>query len=609
MRAILDNWIKKILSTITVIILLTMNYSVLAYEAGNKEMLKASTKYDLRDSIEIKLKDQMSTKSCWAFSTTTALETYMAKIKNVIVEYSPRHIEYATSRTFLDGTNDVVFNRELDSGAGVIAIAAYLTSGMGPVLEKDMPFISPNKKINLSEIKGKQVVSMLKEYIMFPEIYKEIADGQIKYSNHKQGNEYKEYEYSEVLEIRQNIKEHITKYGSVISGIIASPEYFSSDNKSYYCNNNEQSPNHAVSIIGWDDNYAVENFRADIRPSQPGAWLIQNSNGEVDSYFYISYEDVWIESNTLGFRNVDFVNYDKIYQHDFMGKNSEFSMSEEMTYVVNVFEKDETEEFLDAISFCTIPDEEYEVFINSTDGSPDINKFEKIKSIPKTDSSYITIDLNSPIKLSNDKFAVMVKYINHNGNVSIPLESQDQENKKYIYCTSNAGESFIYKNGNFIDMKTIGTMNGCIKAFTKLSANENQTKLISSKYTISSNNMIKGVLPESSLGEFHRNILNNKKYSIINSKSEEVTNNDGTITTGMSLITETNEKYTIIVKGDTNGDGKATGTDLIRIKKHVVEIEDLKGNEFTAGDINNDGTVTSTDALNITQYLCDIITW
>ena len=62
------------------------------------------SKYIL-DVNKLKIKNQKSTNECWAFATTSMIETNVEKTRNKQIELSPRHIDYATSKTFLDGTN------------------------------------------------------------------------------------------------------------------------------------------------------------------------------------------------------------------------------------------------------------------------------------------------------------------------------------------------------------------------------------------------------------------------------------------------------------------------------------------------------------------------
>lgn len=52
--------------------------------------------------------------------------------------------------------------------------------------------------------------------------------------------------------------------------------------------------NHAITVVGWDDDFPIEKFPAGKRPSEPGAWIIKNSYGtksNSDGFFYISYEE------------------------------------------------------------------------------------------------------------------------------------------------------------------------------------------------------------------------------------------------------------------------------------------------------------------------------
>ena len=57
--------------------------------------------------------------------------------------------------------------------------------------------------------------------------------------------------------------------------------------------------------------------------------------------------------------------------------------------------------------------------------------------------------------------------------------------------------------------------------------------------------------------------------------------------------------YTLIVTGDTNGDGKINITDMIAVKASVLKKSQLTGAYAKACDVNGDGKVNITDFIKI----------
>ena len=276
-------------------------------------------------------------------------ETTYAKLNNLLKsdEFSQRHIEYSCSRFFLDGENVHGFNRNPGDGGTLIMSAAYWTSGKGPILENDMPFVDTREKIYLSEIENKKVQAQLEDLTIYPNIFKEYNNGTIKYSNGlKDGNRI-EYSAEDIKSFRESVKEQIINYGSIGASTYM-PENLSeveqyitkkNGNFSYYCDNTSFLANHAISIIGWDDEYSKNNFLK--TPSCDGAYIAMNSWGEKLSYFYISYDDFFVEQSMYGIQGISDVDYDNIYQYDEFGMCIYLNPPEEtlQMYGANVFHK------------------------------------------------------------------------------------------------------------------------------------------------------------------------------------------------------------------------------------------------------------------------------
>ncbi len=97
--------------------------------------------------------------------------------------------------------------------------------------------------------------------------------------------------------------------------------------------------------------------------------------------------------------------------------------------------------------------------------------------------------------------------------------------------------------------------------------------------------------------------LNEQKYVAICDKNGTGLSGATTLATGMLARIMDGSKiertYTIIVTGDTNGDGKINITDMIAVKACTLKKSDLKGVYEKAGDVNGDGKINITDFIKV----------
>ncbi len=81
-------------------------------------------------------------------------------------------------------------------------------------------------------------------------------------------------------------------------------------------------------------------------------------------------------------------------------------------------------------------------------------------------------------------------------------------------------------------------------------------------------------------------------------KDGNTTKTTGNLATGWK-ITVGEKTYSIVVKGDVNGDGKVTTVDAARVLKNAASKYELKDVFLIAADVNNDNKVTTVDAARV----------
>ena len=112
-----------------------------------------------------------------------------------------------------------------------------------------------------------------------------------------------------------------------------------------------------------------------------------------------------------------------------------------------------------------------------------------------------------------------------------------------------------------------------------------------------------------------KDILEEQKivdYNIVDENGNISEKDSEKLATGYKLNILKNDKktveksYTLIKKGDVNGDGKINSKDAISILKHYVDLEKISGTFLIAADVSNDEKVNSKDALSILKFYVDL---
>ncbi len=398
---------------------------------SGRGLLSLPTAYDLRASSPARLtgvRNQGGCGSCWAFASYGSLESCL--LPSVTTDFSENHLK-----------NTAGFDWGPCEGGNHFMTTAYLARWSGPVNESSDPYnpaggVSPT---GLAPVYHVQNVDFLPN-----------RAGPLD---------------------NDNIKQAVMTSGAVYTSlyITESSAYFSSTTKSLYYTGSADA-NHAVCIVGWDDNYPRSSFPTP--PPGDGAFIAKNSWGSywgAAGFFYVSYYDTKVGNDNVVFNNAESVtNYDHIYDYDPLGWTDSLGYEGTTAWFANVFHA-VSDSALRAVSFYTgSPGSLYEVYVYRDPDSGPLNTSGCSTSITGTipEMGYHTLALPAAVPLtSGQAFSVVVKLTTPDYNYPIPCEVPDPGYSSR--ATADAGQSYVSPDGVLWSDLTDSQpgSNVCVKAF------------------------------------------------------------------------------------------------------------------------------------------------
>lgn len=294
-----------------------------------EDLKEIPEKFNLKDKIDIKVENQGEYGLCWDFASLKSLETYLALNNLGNYDFSELHLDYIES--------DLLYGngRKLHSGGSFDIFKNYAVKS-GVVLEENIPYNKNYTKEEYEKFIDMDNIVTVTEVVEFPSIYK--------------SSPLKKYTQEDLKKFRDSVKKHIMKNGGVYTTVVGTGE------KNSFVSSDEMSwTNHAVTIVGWDDNYSRNNFRSNTGkvPTQDGAYIALNSWGTFyndGGYYYISYEDQFVETEMSGIVSTSIDDAYKIsdikneairkhlennYQHQFIEYNGEKYITKVAVSLIN----------------------------------------------------------------------------------------------------------------------------------------------------------------------------------------------------------------------------------------------------------------------------------
>ena len=273
------------------------------------------------------------------------------------------------------------------------------------------------------------------------------------------------------------LKEKIMEHGVLSTCIAYNSSYIDLSFVHYQKISADSLPNHSVAIVGWDDSKKTQ-------ATVLGAWIVKNSWGTgwgIEGYFWISYFDKWAghhpEMGAVSFYNVEPMEYDNVYYHDYHG------WRDTLTYISEGFNKFylKGDEELRAVSFFTAADTvNYVARIYLKFNGTSLQNLASEISGTIDFSGFHTVDLDSSVSLAQGAPFYLYLYLSKGGHAidrtsKVPVLLGATATGESVVSKASPEQSYVLDGSEWKDLYDfyqpdsiawIHTANLCIKGLT-----------------------------------------------------------------------------------------------------------------------------------------------